>query len=152
MKCPYCSHSDSKVTDSRVVDDGAAIKRRRVCEACGERFTTYERVDEVSLMVIKRDGTREAFDRAKIFNGIIRASNKRAVSTEQIERIVTEVEAFCANSMRREFPTNEIGEIVMEKLRDIDEVSYVRFASVYRQFKDIDSFMSELSKLLKEKV
>ncbi|MDR0957908.1 MAG: transcriptional regulator NrdR [Clostridiales bacterium] len=152
MKCPFCNALDStKVTDSRTVDDGKAIKRRRMCELCNERFTTYERVDEIQMTVIKRNGSRETFNRAKIFNSVIRACNKRTVTSKQIEQLVDETESSFANSMRREIPTCEIGEIVMTKLKKLDEVSYVRFASVYREFKDIDSFMDELSKLLHEK-
>jgi len=151
MKCPFCGFSDSKVTDSRVMDNGSAIRRRRACEACGERFTTYERLDEIQLTVVKRDGTREAFDSVKIFNSIIHACDKRKVTADQITETVTEIENHFLNSMRKEVSTEEIGELVMDKLKKLDEVAYVRFASVYRQFKDIDSFVIELTQLLKDK-
>ena len=151
MKCPYCGYLDSKVLDSRAMDDGSAIRRRRQCEKCGERFTTYERLDTIQLTVVKRDGSRETFDRGKIQNSILRACDKRKVTSEQIENLTSEAEAFFQNSMKKEILTNEIGEYIMEKLKALDEVAYVRFASVYRQFKDIDSFLSELTQLLKDK-
>ncbi len=151
MKCPFCGNSDSRVADSRAMAEGTVIKRRRICEACSEKFTTYERLDTIPLTVIKRNGTREAFDRNKILNGIMRSCNKRTVSVAQMEKIVGEIESACQNSMKQEIETEEIGELVMNKLKTLDEVSYVRFASIYRQFKDIDSFMEELGKMLKEK-
>jgi transcriptional repressor NrdR len=151
MKCPFCGNIDSRVADSRAMEEGTVIRRRRICETCGEKFTTYERLDTIPLTVIKRNGTRESFDRNKILNGIMRSCNKRTVSVEQMEKIVNEIESLCQNSMKQEIETKEIGECVMRKLKDLDEVSYVRFASVYRQFKDIDSFMEELGKMLKEK-
>ena len=151
MRCPFCSNTDSKVTDSRAMEESTVIRRRRQCEACGEKFTTYERLDTIPLTVIKRNGTREAFDRDKILNGIMHSCNKRTVTMEQMEQIVDDIEAMCHNSMKKEIETAEIGDMVMEKLKGLDEVSYVRFASVYRQFKDIDSFMEELGKMLREK-
>lgn len=150
MKCPFCSKEDTKVIDTRNMDDNSAIRRRRLCEECGARFTTYERVDTVSLQVVKSDNTREVFDRNKIMKGIMLSCNKRPVSVETMENIATEIENTALNSMKKEISTKEIGEMVMEKLRNIDQVAYVRFASVYRQFKDIDSFMNELGKMLKE--
>ena len=150
MKCPFCGEEDTKVIDTRNMDDNSAIRRRRLCEKCGARFTTYERVDTVSLQVIKSDNTREVFDRNKIMKGIMLSCNKRPVSVETMENIATEIENNALNSMKKEISTKEIGEMVMEKLRNIDQVAYVRFASVYRQFKDIDSFMDELGKMLKE--
>lgn len=151
MKCPFCGEPDTKVTDSRAVDEGAVIRRRRQCEVCGNRFTTYERLDIIPLTVIKRNGERETFDRNKILTGIMRSCNKRAVTVKQMEQIVSEIEAGFANSGKKEIHSGEIGELVMEKLKTLDEVAYVRFASVYRHFKDIDTFMDELSKLLSEK-
>ncbi len=151
MKCPFCGNIDSRVTDSRSTEENTVIRRRRVCESCGEKFTTYERLDTIPLTVIKRDGTREPFDRDKVLNGIMRACNKRTVGRDQIEKIVSEIETTCINSMKNEIETHEIGELVMNKLKDLDEVSYVRFASVYKRFTDIDSFMDELGKMLKER-
>lgn len=151
MKCPYCGKDDTKVIDTRTMEDNAAIRRRRYCEGCGERFTTYERVDTIPLTVIKSDNAREPFDRNKLIKGMMISCNKRPISIEQIENIATEIESGIVNSMRKEVLSQEIGEMVMNKLKDIDEVAYVRFASVYRQFKDIDSFMDELGKLLKDK-
>lgn len=151
MKCPFCGKDDTKVIDTRNMEDNSAIRRRRLCEKCGARFTTYERVETVSLQVIKSDNTREAFDRNKIMKGVALSCNKRPVSVDTMESIVTEIENAILNSMKKEISSKEIGEMVMERLRDIDQVAYVRFASVYRQFKDIDSFMNELGKMLKEK-
>lgn len=151
MKCPFCNNDDTKVIDTRNMEDNTVIRRRRFCEECGARFTTYERVDTVQLQVVKSDNTREVFDRNKIMKGIMLSCNKRPVSVAQMERIVNEIENACANSVKKEVSSKEIGEMVMDKLRDIDEVAYVRFASVYRQFKDIDSFMDELGKLLNDK-
>ncbi len=150
MKCPFCGKDDTKVIDTRNMEDNSVIRRRRSCDGCGERFTTYERVDTVQLQVIKSDNTREAFDRNKILKGVVLSCNKRPVSVEDMEKIVTDIENTAINSMKREISTKEIGEMVMEKLRDIDQVAYVRFASVYRQFQDIDSFMRELGNMLKE--
>lgn len=151
MKCPFCGKDDTKVIDTRNMDDSTVIRRRRHCEGCGARFTTYERVDTVQLQVIKSDNTREAFDRNKILKGVMLSCNKRPVSVEVMENIVTEIENTAINSMKKEISTKDIGKMVMEKLRDIDQVAYVRFASVYRQFQDIDSFMKELGNMLKER-
>lgn len=150
MKCPYCGFIEDKVIDSRPTDEGSAIRRRRECSKCTKRFTTYEKVESIPLMVIKKDETREAFDREKLLNGLLRASEKRPVSIDSLEKMIYEIESQIQNSLRREITTREIGEMVMAKLKDIDEVAYVRFASVYRQFKDINTFMDELRKLLKE--
>ncbi|MCT4508525.1 MAG: transcriptional regulator NrdR [Tepidibacter sp.] len=151
MKCPYCSFLQSRVIDSRPTDEGTSIRRRRECESCKKRFTTYEKIEYVRLMVIKKDGNRESFDRSKIINGIIKACEKRPVSIKQIESIVDQIEHNINKNMFKEIETKKIGELVMEKLKSIDEVSYVRFASVYRQFKDINTFVQELEKILSEK-
>ena len=151
MKCPFCENLDTKVIDTRTMEDNSAIRRRRYCEACGERFTTYERIDTIPLAVIKSNDTREPFDRSKLLNGIIRSCNKRPVSMEQMEAVAKDIENSIMNSTKKEIPSKEIGLLVMNALKDLDEVAYVRFASVYRQFKDIDSFMEELGKLLKER-
>ena len=151
MRCPYCENEDSKVIDSRHTEDGKAIRRRRECESCGKRFTTYEKVEEMILMVIKKDGRREAFDRNKLLNGIIRACEKRPVPYAEMEKIVDEIERGLNNMMEKEVDSNFIGELVMERLRDLDEVAYVRFASVYRQFKDVNTFVAEVEKLLTNK-
>ncbi len=151
MKCPYCHFDDTKVIDSRTMEDNTAIRRRRLCEKCGERFTTYERIDTIPLAVIKRNATRENFDRAKLLNGIIKSCNKRPVSMEQMEHIVNNIEAAVLNSLTKEIESQAIGDMVMEALKEIDEVAYVRFASVYKQFKDIDTFMSELRHLMQDK-
>lgn len=148
MKCPFCEKSDTKVIDSRQTDDGHAIRRRRECENCNKRFTTYEKVEEMILMVIKKDGSREAFDRSKIMNGIVKACEKRPVPVAEIEAVVDEIERGLNNMMEKEVESSFIGELIMEKLRDMDEVAYVRFASVYRQFTDINTFVSEIEKLL----
>ncbi len=148
MKCPFCENSDTKVIDSRQTDDGHAIRRRRECENCNKRFTTYEKVEEMILMVIKKDGSREAFDRSKIMNGIVKACEKRPVPVAEIEAVVDEIERGLNNMMEKEVESSFIGELIMEKLRDMDEVAYVRFASVYRQFTDINTFVSEIEKLL----
>ena len=151
MKCPYCSHPESKVVDSRPADEGSSIRRRRECLACHKRFTTYETMESLPLVVIKRDGSRQAFDKNKLLNSMLKACEKRSVSVSTLERLADEIEQAVQNEMEWEVPSTEIGELVMDKLKDVDEVSYVRFASVYRQFKDISTFMDELSKLLKEK-
>ncbi|WFD09141.1 transcriptional regulator NrdR [Tepidibacter hydrothermalis] len=151
MKCPYCSFLQSRVIDSRPTDEGTSIRRRRECESCKKRFTTYEKIEYVRLVVIKKDGNRESFDRSKIINGIIKACEKRPVSIEQIENIVDQIEYNINKNMFKEIETKKIGELVMEKLKNIDEVSYVRFASVYRHFKDINTFVQELEKILSEK-
>lgn len=148
MKCPFCGEPDSKVLDSRAIDDATAIRRRRDCPRCGRRFTTYERLDELPLIVVKKDGRREAFDRNKVLHGLVRACEKRSVPLERLEALVDEVEKDLYGRLDREVSSGEIGEMVMERLRDVDEVAYVRFASVYRQFKDINRFMQELQKLL----
>jgi transcriptional repressor NrdR len=151
MKCPYCGYQESKVVDSRHSDDGLSIRRRRECLACEKRFTTYETVESLPMVVIKRDNSRQAFDRNKILNGMLRACEKRPVSMADLETAVDEIEQNVQNSLDREVSTQRIGELVMEKLKPLDEVAYVRFASVYRQFKDINSFMRELNKILEEK-
>ena len=150
MKCPFCGYAESKVIDSRPTDEGERIRRRRECISCAKRFTTYEIIESVPIIVVKKDKSREAFDRVKLLNGMLRACEKRPVSIETIERAVGEIEAELQNSLDREVTSVKIGEYVMDKLKDIDEVAYVRFASVYRQFKDINTFMSELKKLLIE--
>ncbi|MBE6800113.1 MAG: transcriptional regulator NrdR [Ruminococcaceae bacterium] len=151
MKCPFCGFEESKVIDSRPTDEGEKIRRRRECMSCAKRFTTYEIIESVPIVVVKKDGkSREVFDRDKLFNGMMRACEKRPVSVGDIERAIDEIEAEIQNSLDREVTSVRIGELVMDKLKDIDEVAYVRFASVYRQFKDINTFMSELKKLLIE--
>ncbi len=151
MKCPYCGFLEDKVIDSRPTEEGTAIRRRRECNKCLKRFTTYEKVESVPLMVIKKDKTRQAFNREKLLTGLLRACEKRPVSIDALEKVVDEIEAQALNSLKREITTQEIGEMVMHKLKDLDEVAYVRFASVYRQFKDINTFMDELHKLLKDR-
>lgn len=151
MKCPYCAYEESKVIDSRPTDEGERIRRRRECIKCGKRFTTYEIIETVPIIVVKKDKSREVFERDKIFNGMLRACEKRQVSIDTIEHLIDEIEAELQNSLDREVTSTRIGELVMEKLKSVDEVAYVRFASVYRQFKDINTFMDELSKLLTEK-
>ena len=151
LKCPVCAHPDSKVVDSRPTSDGGVIRRRRECEHCGKRFTTYETVESLPLIVVKKDRTRETFDRNKLLKSVIRACDKRQVTLEQMDSLVSEIEATLQNSLQNEVNSTAIGELVMEKLKNLDEVAYVRFASVYRQFKDIGAFMEELNKLLDEK-
>jgi len=151
MKCPFCNNDDTKVIDSRSQDDNTAIRRRRLCEKCGKRFTTYERIDTIPMTVIKNNGTREMFDKSKIMNGIMKSCNKRPVTAKQIQEIVDDVENAVMSSMEKEISSQEIGTMVMERLKNVDEVAYVRFASVYRQFKDINTFLEELTKLLDEK-
>ena len=148
MKCPICSHPESKVLDSRPSNEGTSIRRRRECLACQKRFTTFETIEIMSFMVVKKDKTRELFDRSKVKKGIVRACEKRPVTMEQIEMAVSEIEQQLLSSMRSEIPSTEVGELVMDKLKELDEVAYVRFASVYRQFKDITTFRDELNKLL----
>ncbi len=150
MKCPYCDYFESKVVDSRPTDEGQAIRRRRECISCGKRFTTYEKIEEIPIIVVKKDGNRQAFDRNKLLNGIIKSCEKRPVSINEIEKIVDDIEKILSNSLEKEVTSVEIGELVMNELKDVDEVSYVRFASVYRQFKDVNSFMEELKKILAE--
>lgn len=151
MKCPFCSYEESKVIDSRPTDDGERIRRRRECISCQKRFTTYEIIESLPLIVIKKDKSRQAFDRQKLLNGMLRACEKRPVSIESLELAVDSVENSLQNSLDREVASTKIGELAMEKLKSIDEVAYVRFASVYRQFRDINTFMDELTKLLHEK-
>lgn len=148
MKCPFCAHEESKVIDSRPTDEGERIRRRRECLKCGKRFTTYEIIESLPIIVIKRDKSREVFDRQKLMTGMLRACEKRPVSIETLDRAIDDIEALIQNSLDREVKSEKIGELVMEKLKEIDEVAYVRFASVYRQFKDINTFMAELNKLL----
>ena len=150
MKCPYCNAQDTKVIDSRPADDNSAIRRRRQCETCGKRFTTYEKLETMPLMVIKKDNTREAYDRSKIEAGIIHSCHKRPVSTQQIKAMIDEIENQIFNMEEKEVPTSVIGELVMKKLQMLDEVAYVRFASVYREFKDVNTFIEEIGKLLKK--
>ncbi len=151
MKCPYCSFEESKVVDTRLIDDGEKIRRRRECVKCGKRFTTHEVIESVPVIVIKNDCSREPFDRNKLFSGLLRACEKRPVSIETVDSITNQIENTIQNSLVREITSKEIGELAMDSLKTVDEVSYVRFASVYRQFKDINSFMEELNKLLSSK-
>ena len=148
MKCPFCGFEESKVIDSRPTDEGARIRRRRECLSCAKRFTTYEMIESLPIIVIKKDKSRETFNREKFRNGMLTACEKRPVSIETIERAIDDIEVSIQNSLDREVSSTRIGELVMDKLKEIDEVAYVRFASVYRQFKDINTFMSELNKLL----
>ena len=148
MKCPFCDNSDTKVVDSRPTDESQAIRRRRECEQCGRRFTTYEKIEEIPLIVVKKDGSRQTFDRSKVINGIIKACEKRPVPMDDIEKIVSDIEKGLSNLMLKEMDSSIIGEYVMEHLREIDDVAYVRFASVYRQFTDAESFRKEVEKLL----
>lgn len=150
MKCPFCGYIESKVIDSRPTDEGSRIRRRRECLSCQKRFTTYEIIESVPIVVVKKDRSREAFDRNKLLNGMLRACQKRPVSIETLEAAVDDIEAQIQNSLDREVPASRIGEYAMKKLKDIDEVAYVRFASVYRQFKDINSFHEEINRLLDE--
>ena len=151
MKCPLCGDTESTVIDSRPAEEGATIRRRRECLACGKRFTTFEIIERLPLVVVKRDGSRQSFDKVKLINGMVRACEKRPVSLETLERIADEIEQELQSNLEREIRTVDVGEMVMERLKDIDEVAYVRFASVYRSFKDINTFMEELSKLLVDK-
>ena len=150
MRCPYCSYSESKVIDSRPAEEGMTIRRRRECLSCGKRFTTYEIIERLPLLVIKRDGSRQSFDRVKLISGMVKACEKRPVAVGEIERIADEIEQELQSSLEREVASDQIGEMVMERLKTLDQVAYVRFASVYRQFKDINTFLDELNKLLKE--
>ena len=152
MRCPYCENIDTKVVDSRPTDEGRAIRRRRLCEACGKRFTTYEKLEENIIMVIKKNGQRESFDRNKILNGIVKACEKRPVSMATMEGIVDNIERGLNNMMEKEVESTFIGELIMDELKKVDDVAYVRFASVYREFKDADTFIKELEKLLKRDV
>jgi len=151
MKCPFCGYTESKVVDSRPTDESAKIRRRRECLKCTKRFTTYEIIETLPLVVIKKDKSREEFDRAKLTRGILRACEKRPVSLADIEKIVDDIEIALQNSLDREIPSTLIGSLVMDKLKDLDEIAYVRFASVYRQFTDINTFMDELNKIIKSK-
>ena len=151
MKCPYCGYAESKVIDSRPAEEGATIRRRRECLACNRRFTTYEIMERLPIVVVKRDGSRQAFDKMKVMNGMIRACEKRPVALSSMEQVADEIETELQSSLEREVSTTEIGEVVMKRLKDLDEVAYVRFASVYRQFKDLNTFMEELTRLLEDK-
>jgi transcriptional repressor NrdR len=151
MKCPKCGYNESKVIDSRPSEEGASIRRRRECLSCQNRFTTYETVEKLPLLVIKKDKTRQTFDKNKLLNGIIEACHKRPITLEQMESVVNEIELELQNSLTHEDPSSKIGVLVMEKLKALDEVAYVRFASVYREFKDLDTFMRELEKLKSQK-
>ena len=150
MKCPYCNHENTRVIDSRPAEENNSIRRRRACDECGKRFTTYEKLETMPLMVIKKDDSRETYDRSKIESGVIRSCHKRPVSTQQINAMIDDIENRIFNLEEKEVATSVIGELVMESLKDLDEVAYVRFASVYREFKDVNTFMEELGKLLKK--
>jgi len=150
LKCPYCGHADSKVIESRCAEDGSKVRRRRECVQCFRRFTTYEVVEHIPIIIIKRNGSREKFERKKVFDGLMRASEKRAISLEEIEKMVDDIEIKIQNSMDREVKSSYIGELSMEALRNKDEVAYIRFASVYRKFKDVQAFMDELESFLKK--
>ena len=149
MKCPFCGHPDTSVIDSRPADDNSSIRRRRVCSACDKRFTTYEKVETIPLIIVKKDKNRETYDRRKLEGGVLRACHKRPVTASEISRIVDEVETEIFSREEKEIESHVIGELVMQKLKDVDAVAYVRFASVYKDFKDVDSFMDELKKMLK---
>ena len=151
MKCPFCDYYETKVVDSRPTEEGHSIRRRRECVKCNQRFTTYEKIERIPIVVIKKDGTRQEYNRDKIINGLIRACEKRPVSMKQMELIADEVEKNLQNSLKREISSTMIGELVMNQLKDLDEIAYVRFASVYRQFKDLNTFLDELKKMLDEK-
>ena len=151
MKCPFCGDQESKVVDSRHNEDGNSIRRRRECIACQRRFTTYEYVESLPIIVVKRDGTRQSFDRNKILNAMVRAFDKRQVAVEDLDRITTEIEQTVQNTLDREVSTDKIGEMVMERIKPLDEVAYIRFASVYRRFQDVRSFIHEINKFLEEK-
>lgn len=148
MKCPFCSSDNTRVIDSRPADDNNSIRRRRMCDECGKRFTTYEKVETIPLIVIKKDNNREQYDRSKIEAGVLRACHKRPVSADAINKLIDEVETEIFSREEKEIPSSQIGEIVMDKLKDLEAVAYVRFASVYREFKDVNTFMSELKKML----
>lgn len=150
MKCPFCGYTESKVVDSRPTDEGSSIRRRRECLSCGSRFTTYETVEYLPVIVVKKDGSREAFDRSKLLGGLVKACEKRPVPLARLEKAVSDIEQTISNSLNREVRSDHIGELAMAHLKEIDEVAYVRFASVYRQFKDINTFMEELNKLLEK--
>lgn len=151
MKCPFCNNGESKVVDSRPTEEGCAIRRRRECNSCKKRFTTYEKIEETPLIIVKKDGNRESYNKDKMLSGIIKACEKRPVSFEQMEKIIATIEKTLQNTLEKEISSKYIGELVMNHLKSLDEVAYVRFASVYRQFKDINTFVDELTKLLDEK-
>ena len=151
MNCPFCGYQESKVVDSRHSDDGSSIRRRRECLSCQKRFTTYETVESLPIVVVKKDLSRQSFDRSKVLNGMVRACEKRPVSMASLEKAADEIVQTVQNSLDREVSTDRIGELVMDKLRELDQVAYVRFASVYRQFKDLNTFMEELNKILKDR-
>ena len=148
MKCPFCGFLESKVVDSRPAEEGGSIRRRRECLKCSKRFTTYETIESLPLLVIKKDGVRQSFDRSKLLKSLMRACDKRSVSLKELEDLVTDIEQQLLNSLEREIPSSKLGDLVMERLRGVDEVAYVRFASVYRQFKDVSTFLTEVDKLL----
>ncbi len=150
MRCLFCGHLESKVIDSRSTEEGTTIRRRRECLECGKRFTTYEKIETIPMIVVKKDGLREAFDREKVLNGILRACEKRPVTLKEIEALIDDIESKLYNMLEREVSSEKIGEMVMERLQVLDDIAYVRFASVYRQFKDINSFMDELAKIIKK--
>lgn len=150
MRCLFCGHMESRVIDSRSTEEGTTIRRRRECLECGKRFTTYEKIETIPMIVIKKDGTRETFDREKVLTGILRACEKRPVTLSDIEKLIDDIESKLYNMLEREVTSERIGEMVMERLKDVDDIAYVRFASVYRQFKDINSFMDELAKIIKK--
>ncbi len=150
MRCLFCGHLESKVIDSRSTEEGTTIRRRRECLECGKRFTTYEKIETIPIIVVKKDGLRQAFDRDKVLNGILRACEKRPVTLSDIEKLIDDIESKLYNMLEREVTSERIGEMVMERLKDLDDIAYVRFASVYRQFKDINSFMDELAKIIKK--
>ncbi len=150
MKCPYCSATDTRVIDSRPAEDGSSIRRRRCCDECGKRFTTYEKIETIPLIVIKKDNNREQYDRSKIESGILSACYKRPISAEDIQKTIEKIETEIFSREEKEIPTSVIGEIVMEKLKELDEVAYVRFASIYREFKDVNTFMAEIKKILEK--
>ncbi len=150
MKCPYCNNTDTRVIDSRPADDGNSIRRRRCCDECGKRFTTYEKVETIPLIVIKKDNTREQYDRSKIESGILRACYKLPISTDEIGKVMDAIEMEIFSREDKEIPTSVIGEIVMDNLKDLHEVAYVRFASIYREFKDVNTFMAEIKKILEK--
>ena len=151
MKCPFFDNADTRVIDSRPTDEGQVIRRRRACDSCKKRFTTYEKVEEIMFMVVKKDGSRELFNRSKVRNGIVNACKKRPITTEQIEKIVDDIERGLNNMMEKEISSTVIGEVILDNLKELDEVAYVRFASVYRQFEDVDTFMKEIEKLNRKK-
>ena len=150
MRCLFCGHLESKVIDSRSTEEGTTIRRRRECLECGKRFTTYEKIETIPMIVIKKDGLRETWDRDKVLNGILRACEKRPVTLSDIEKLIDDIESKLYNMLEREVTSERVGEMVMERLKDLDDIAYVRFASVYRQFKDINSFMDELAKIIKK--